>query len=418
MKYRYLALVMGLFMTMCMTSQVYRTQTLNSQIKTLQLKVAGSADVERPIIELNSSEVYEISFDELSHESHTYTYTVYHCNADWTMSDLNSNEYLQGFTTLDIDDYEYSLNTQQLYTHYRFSLPNDDMRLKLSGNYAVRIYEDGDMEKTVAWVCLSLVEPQVGISHVVRSNTDIELNKRFQQLDFDVNLKGYNVRDAFSELTILVRQNNRLDNEVYVTKPTFVESNRLRYMNNKNLIFEGGNEYRTVDILSEYILGTGVEKVSFDRTYYHAMLTPAEAMTNSYVTAYDVNGQMVVNRDGSDDSDVEADYMWVHFTFPMQQPFFDGMLYVGGDLNYNLLDKNSRMTYDNETRQYVYAQYLKQGGYNYQYWFLPKGNTKATLQRTEGSYWQTQNEYTIYVYHRAWGERYDKLVGYQSFLNN
>ena len=42
--------------------------------------------------------------------------------------------------------------------------------------------------------------------------------------------------------------------------------------------------------------------------------------------------------------------------------------------------------------------------------------TKANVERVEDSYWETGNEYTIYIYHRGWGERYDKLVGVKNIL--
>jgi hypothetical protein len=75
------------------------------------------------------------------------------------------------------------------------------------------------------------------------------------------------------------------------------------------------------------------------------------------------------------------------------------------------MSETSRMKYDNIRKAYTQTILLKQGGYNYQYWFLPKGAAKASAERVEGSHWQTRNEYTIYIYHRGWGERYDKLVG-------
>jgi hypothetical protein len=69
------------------------------------------------------------------------------------------------------------------------------------------------------------------------------------------------------------------------------------------------------------------------------------------------------------------------------------------------------LKYDATEGKYFQRLLLKQGGYNYQYWFVPKGSQKATVARVDGSYWQTENDYIVYVYHRAWGERYDKLVG-------
>lgn len=113
----------------------------------------------------------------------------------------------------------------------------------------------------------------------------------------------------------------------------------------------------------------------------------------------------------SSDDNTEADYMLVHFNMPTTEPFFDGQLYLGGEFNYNLMNEANRLKYDNSSASYTQTVLLKQGGYNYQYWFVPKGERKATTKRVDGSYWQTRNEYTIYVYQRPWGERYDKLIG-------
>ncbi|MDO9634424.1 MAG: DUF5103 domain-containing protein, partial [Paludibacter sp.] len=121
------------------------------------------------------------------------------------------------------------------------------------------------------------------------------------------------------------------------------------------------------------------------------------------------------HQEAFEDVNTEADYMSVHFALPVQRPFFDGQLFLGGEFNYNLLDNNSRLNYDNRSEMYTQSILLKPGGYNYQYWFLPKGSTKASVARVDGSFWQTTNEYTIYVYHRGWGERYDRLIGVRSF---
>ena len=190
----------------------------------------------------------------MSHDVRQYSYTVRHLNKDWTPSDLSSYEYLRGFTTADITDYELSVNTQQAYTHYSLTFPNSDMQLLASGNYALSIYEDGDMEKEVACVCFSVVEPIAGIRAQVRSNTDIEFDGRYQQLDVDVETARLEVKDP-SLVTVAVRQNGRLDNQVMLNTPTFVEPNRLRYINQKSLIFEGGNEFRHFDAYSTYYAG-------------------------------------------------------------------------------------------------------------------------------------------------------------------
>jgi len=371
------------------------------------------AKMSLPIMELNGKDVLQVSFDEMSHTSHSYAYKVLHCNADWTMSGLNSNEYLSGFTTSNITNYVRSVNTTFQYTHYTLQLPNSDMSFKISGNYVVQIYEDNQTENPIAQACFLLVEPRVSITAKVRGNTDTELSGRLQQLDFEDSLNGYSVRDAAQELKVVVRQNNRIDNQVTDLQPTYFAGSKLSYINNKSLIFEGGYEYHRFDISSVYAAGEGVADVKFLNQHYDVALVNNKIQNSKIFTSdRDVNGKFIINLQNKQiDDNIGADYMFVHFNLPTKQPFFDGQLYLGGEFNYNLLNDAVRMKYDGKTESYVQTVLLKQGGYNYQYWFVPKGENKATVERVDGSFWQTGNEYTIYIYHRPWGERYDKLVG-------
>jgi hypothetical protein len=66
-----------------------------------------------------------------------------------------------------------------------------------------------------------------------------------------------------------------------------------------------------------------------------------------------------------------------------------------------------------ETKAFETIQLLKQGAYNYQYLFVPTNSNKTTTDLTEGNYYETENEYLILVYHRPFGERYDRLIGVQ-----
>lgn len=392
---------------------VYRTTTCKPEIASLRIRFKDSSKLERPVLRLNGEDVLEISFDELSHSLHQYSYTLLHLDADWRPSSLSSTDYLQGFPTQDIVDYEMSLNTQQLYTHYWFYFPNEDMLPTLSGNYAIVIYEDNDMDNRVATVCFSVVDPKAHTQVSLRGNTDIELNGRYQQLDIDLYTDGITWTQA-NDFLLVVQQNNRYDNIVYNPRPTYIEGNRLRYINRRELIFEGGNEYRYFDIASTYYMGNNVDHIYFDHTYYHAFLLPSENRADlSYTAQYDSNGQFVINAERTDYDDTEADYMWVHFFLPKDFPFPDGDVYVGGDLFFNQLSPSNKMQYDSEHRCYILSRYLKQGGYDFQYWFEPRYSQKVTTQPVEGSHYETQNEYTVYVYYRPFGALYDQLISVQ-----
>ena len=376
----------------------------NEQIRTLR--------VAREVLVLDELEPLHISFDEMSHDVHFYTYSVEMLN-----SDLLSGEYLTGFPTKDITEYEHSMNTSREYTHYWFDFPNEDMTLTKSGQYRLTIYEDGDKDKKIAEVDFCVVEPLVKIDAKVRANTDIEYNGRYQQLDIDVALNTEESVQNSDNYYIVVTQNNRLDNAVTLRRPTFVDSKRLRYINCKDLIFEGGNEYHHFDAFSCFYAGHGIDRVYHELGDYHAPLFADELTKGQYIHEFDSNGRYVVNAERTSDADVEAEYMWVHWTLPMEQPFFDGALYVGGELFGNELSLKNRMQYDNKAQCYWLTALVKQGGYDYQYWFVPK-NQKTTTQRVDGSYWQTENEYAIYVWWRPFGARYDRLVGVSVIRSN
>lgn len=397
-----------------------------SGISTLTVRDLNGHMLQRPCLTLSDDmigdgQVLEIGFDQLSHETHAYSYTLVHLNADGSPSSLAQNEYIRGYNSLDITDYEHSFNTQQLYTHYRFSFPSDDMQPLLSGNYALLVYEDGRREDVRLSVMIRIAEPTVSIRPTLRSNTDIEYAGRYQQLDIDLLLQGTRAVSP-DEITLCVEQNGRTDNRALGVRPTYVEPDRLRWVNSKPLIFEGGNEYQHFDIASEYFMGSNVAHISFDHQEqaYRVELFPSEnRATSPYLTEPDMDGQFVVNRERTDDDDTEADYMWVCFTLPAEQPWLDGAVYLLGDAWQNAFTPANRMQYDEEQHAYVCRSLLKQGGYQWQYALLTKqgrlshgtGLSGATLQRTEGSHWQTGNTYRIYIYHRPFGSRYDRLIG-------
>ena len=413
---------------------LYGVVPVSAELRTLRVRMLADAlaeqngerpSMQRPFLYLDNGIVdgqdenntLEISFDEMSHDVHFYTYTVCHLNADGNPSALLSSEYLSGFTTMDITDYQHSINTQRDYTHYRFNFPNEDMQLLASGLYALHIYEDGDRDKTIAWVPFAVVDPKVMIDANAHSKTIKELNGHYQQVDIDVSMTDLVLRDP-QEFTLVVRQNGRTDNAAILRQPTFVESKRLRYINHPSLVFEGGNEYRHFDAYSAYYAGTGIERIAYDNRDYHVLLFPDEPREGVYMHEYDVDGQYRVNAERTSDPDTEAEYMWVHWLFVCEQPWFDGAVYVCGDLFDNEMSLRNRMQYDTEQGAYYLTALVKQGGYDYQYRFLPKGERAASTLRTDGAYWQTQNEYTIYVFYRPFGARADQLVGLQRLSSN
>ena len=190
------------------------------QIKSLQV-VVNQDWLSPAVMRLGTDDVLNISFDELSHDYHRYAYRVVHCEADWTPStSLFESDWLEGFNGNPIDDYDTSVNTTVAYTHYRFQIPNDRMRLRLSGNYRIHVFDDGDDEHEVMTIDFCVTEQSMPLAMSITTNTDIDTNVSHQQVSLTLNYGVARVTDPASQLRVVVWQNGREDNQKLNPKPT------------------------------------------------------------------------------------------------------------------------------------------------------------------------------------------------------
>ena len=136
------------------------------------------------IINLNSDDKLLVSFDDLDADIKDYYYTIVHCNADWTTSDLMPSEYISGFTDKPISNYAFSFNTIQKFTHYQFEFPSTDLKPLLSGNYVFRIYEEGG--QTIVYKRFNILETKLIIEAQVRRATLVEDRNSKHEIDFTI----------------------------------------------------------------------------------------------------------------------------------------------------------------------------------------------------------------------------------------
>lgn len=387
-----------------------RNRILNPDIASLQV-VAGNNWLSMPVIGLGEGVPVNIAFDDLTHEYRRYAYKVEHCNADWSTSgDLFVSDYIDGFNADNVIEHvEQSINTNVLYTHYRFQIPNERCKLKMSGNYRVTIYDANDDDKAVAECCFMVVEPRMGIKLSVDANTDKGINSRWQQVAMEVKYGGgLSVTDVQRQIYTVVMQNGRWDNAVVNAKPQFVMGDGLRWSHNAQLVFEAGNEYRKFEMLDVRHANMGVEKIDWDGEAYHAYLWPDEPR-GSYVFDEDANGAFYIRNSDNRENNSTSEYIHVHFT--LRSPRLAGDVFVNGVWTNDQLSAPYKMQFDEGAQCYRLSLLLKQGYYSYQYVWQQSNGQIATVP-SEGSFYQTENRYQALVYYRKMGERADRLVGF------
>ncbi|MBO7587945.1 MAG: DUF5103 domain-containing protein [Bacteroidaceae bacterium] len=382
------------------------------QINTLRMIVAG--DWERPpVVDMTSDETITFSFDEMSHQYRRFTYRIRHCNVLWEPSDILESEYLDGFNDQPIDDWENSLNTTFDYTHYRLTIPNDEVKLKLSGNYRLSVCEDG---REVAYFKFCLSEGMPLLSASVTDNTDIDTRESHQQVGLEVNYSSLRVRDHTKDLYTVVMQNGRTDNAVLNPTPTYNAGNKLTYEHCRELIFPAGNEFRRFEIVNMYDYFMNVDRIAFHDPFYHATLMQ-DTRRHAYKFDHDHNGRYLIRYNQASDNDTEADYLFVHFNLASER-LTGGRMYVYGHFSGGNLTTKYEMEYNPQERAYQASILLKQGAYDYQYLWVPDGETAGETKPAEGDWYETGNEYLILLYYRERGSRYDRLVSQLVYDSN
>lgn len=384
-----------------------------SYIKTVQLH-GTEWEFSPPLIEMNTGNQLELSFDDLEGDQKQYSLTFVHCNADWTPSDLMTMEYMEGFFDLNIINFNFSINTLQKYTHYSMVFPTSTVKFIKSGNYIVYVYANGDKNDLILSRRFMVFENKVNIGASLRQTIggDNQYNK--QQIEFTVGYPGLKVVNPAKDIKIYVTQNYRWDNALTNMVPTFYGPNELTYSMNDAAIFNGGNEFRFFDMRSLRVYSERVKDMYKDEnSKNHVVLTNEEnRAVKQYIFQNDINGGFLIkNRDIKGNQDIEADYAYVDFFLPYPNPETQGNFYVMGKLTDWRMNNTSKMTYNYKRFGYECKLYLKQGYYNYILLLSEDGKKAGDETKTEGNHWDTENDYTILVYYRQVGMYYDQLVG-------
>ena len=404
-------LILLLSVVSCPLSTNAQTQQIfNRNIKTLTLTVDDDPTLP-PYLLYASRQYIDIEWDEMSHDYKRYRYHIDHCDWDWNVTDgIFESDYLEGLNDQLVEDFEKSFNTTQIYTHYKLRVPSKEIRLRLSGNYRVLIYEEDEEDTPVLEARFCIYEREAGIIAQLSSNTDIDFNDRHQQMTLSIGYGSLAVIDPEQELKVVVMQNRRWDSRVEGLVPNVRKPNGIEFTHNRNLIFPAGNEYHRFEILDVHRTATGVDRIDWFEPYYHATLFPA-VIDHSYSYTEDQNGVYVVRSSDNYDDWTTAEYVVVHFF--LESPRLEGGdVYVSGWWAGQTFNPDCKMEYDEARECYHAAILLKQGYYSYE--FIQKD---GLMQRTMGSFYETENEDEVLVYFHQQGARYDRLSGYRLMHN-
>ena len=401
-KYKFFALF--LMCSFVGFSQVEEEVNPPDFIKTINFK-GHTNESELPIIKLN--ERVQLSFDAINGNEDDFYYVIDHYNFDWTPSQLIKSEYLQGFDNIRIVNYENSFNTYQIYSHYRLQIPNQQTRIKKSGNYILKIFDDyGDIvfsRKFMVYESLA----NVGVS--IKRSRNVKYIQQKQSVDFKISSPTILFNNPKQTVKVVVIQNNNLNTAITNLKPQYTLGRELIYKYDDESSFWGGNEYLYFENKNVRAANIGVQYVDLKDIYEHYLFTDIIRADRPYTYNPDINGNYLITAINADNLDIEADYTVIHFS--LQHPeMFDKNIHVYGSFNNYAITEETKMTFNPDSGFYETSLVLKQGFYNYKYVVVDNdGNLNEGA--ISGNFDVTENNYKVLVYYRNLGARYDRLIG-------
>ncbi len=390
--------------------EILNNEVFDKDIKTV-LMYTGEDELSMPIWELGSSKFLTLRFDDLNESSRDYSYRLIHCNANWTPSNLNESEYLEGYFEDQVSEYQSSFNTTIEYTHYTLQIPNDYIRPMISGNYILQVYFSSNPDQIVFNKRFMVIENETGIGGRVSNMNQGAYFYNDQELEIVVEYFGNDFYDLNQNIKLQVLKNYNWCNYLEINQPDIVKDKEFTYNNIRKLKFKGGNEFHHFNIKNIHFTGENIANIHFTDNMYHFLLKNNKDRTfDEYQYVPDIDGLYKVDVTQSDYVHTEADYAYVYFTLNMDAPVQLGDIYVWGGLsNYEFTDDN-KLRYNFEQKAYECRMLLKQGYYNYQYVLMEKGKPDFTY--IEGNHAVAENSYSVLVYYQDFRGNYDRLIGY------
>ena len=402
-RFTYILFLFGLISSSAF-GQVMEEVNPPENIKTVVFK--GPTEDQFPVIQLGESMTLE--FDDLTANEQDYYYKIFHCDYDWTPSQLLKSQYLDGADNQRIIDYENSYTTLQPYSNYRLTIPNENVKLKVTGNYVLEIYNSyGNLQFSRRFV---VFRDAVSVAGAVKRSRDFNFINTKQVVQFNINTASFRVVNPKKEVKVAIIQNHQWSTALYNIKPQFTIGTELVYKYNDETSFFGGNEYLNFDTKDLRSPTFAISNIEMRDVYHHYLFTNEYRYDKEYTYYPDINGDFVVRTLQGEDVSREAEYSKVHFSLPYtNQIGLDDVYVIGKFNNYDLGEEN-RMIFNEETGKFEATLMIKQGFYNYKY-VVQREDGTIEPNLVSGNFHFTENNYLILVYYRDFGDMYDSIIG-------
>ncbi len=361
-------------------------------VQSVQLYQNGS-EARLPVIELGSSDELTLEFDILAERGRPLSVYFYHADRNWRR-DLSPGEYLGSFQRDDLREYRVSNGTQVRYVHYTYRFPTSDIEFLVSGNYVVRVTEQGNEDEVLLERAFFVTEQstalEFGTDRVLVGNYGYPAIQPIARFRPPSGLGG----TAFDYNVCFVR-NGRFELARCADGPSLAESPMMQFYLEPEVAFEPEEAPFFLDV-SDLRTSNQIVTADFSTSPYRIELEPDYARFGGSGVGPMLNGQSRISsvvRLGN--ADTEAEYVQARFSYvpPDENPVGNEVL-VTGSFNGWRHDRANTLQWDAETGRYEGEILVKQGQYEYRY----VGRDRRLALAIRSNMPRQENQYTTLVY--------------------
>ncbi len=363
----------------------------------------GDDERQWPILRLDGRDVLTLRFDLLSEQGRPLSIYFYHADHAWRR-DLMPIEYLDAFARDDLTDYAPSEHTAISYQHYVYRFPNENIRFRLSGNYILRITEQGQEEAVLFERPFFVVEERVRVevSPVdflgAQAFPSVQLLARFRP---PAELAG-----AVFDYVVCFARNGAFEAMRCSRRVLLDEQPMLSFLLEEPFPPEPADYFLDLNTLRS---GGQIERVDRSAIPPELWLAPDYVRFGGSDTDPLLAGQSVIGavvRDAPGDPHRTAEYVRVHFRLEPEHPWQQPLWLVGSFSGW-LQRPSYRMYWHPDRRRYEGEALVKQGWHTYRYVLTGMQSVRANVEALPRS----ENIYTAFVYYRDASRGSDRLLG-------
>jgi hypothetical protein len=340
----------------------------DERVHTVQLYRTGSESAP-PVLALGSGQTLTLELDLLDeHSSGPLSVFFYHADRNWNRR-LLTVEYLQRFHSDIVQDYESSAATRVRYTHYTYRFPNNTIDFTRSGNFVVRVTEQGDERAVLLERGFFITEETAEVDLSVQSGLAAGLGgPMFQPVARVRPPTGF--ESPIHEFNVCFARDGRFDITRCAEEPTLLGMSLFQYFLPQERAFSPRGPRYELDLS---VLGAGphIASVDLGTSPYRVLLNAddarfGEAFFDDALRA----GQSIIRGAVRDASrpEIQAEYVETTFRFvPHARERVAGRVILTGSFNGWAIDPRYSLGWDEEENEYRGTFLIKQGKHAYTY---------------------------------------------------